>query len=74
VLRKITMKDETPLEASMEFFYDADTDFLPLPGSRRHLLNGAALPLTPKQKVAIQWVPHPTNPSHKIAVLITERR
>lgn len=74
VTHMVTIKDETPLEATIEFFYDGETKFTPLGGISRILLDGATLPIALRQKVSIQWVPHPVNASRKIAVVIVERR
>jgi hypothetical protein len=72
--RSVTIKDDTPLEATIEFFYDEETKFTPFGGTARALLNGTTLPIVPKEKVSVQWVPHPTNPSRKILVSVVERR
>jgi hypothetical protein len=69
----IVIKDLTPLEAKIEFYFDARTTFTPLGGTAAPVVVSGALPFRVGERVQIQWMPDPAKPSRKMAVVIVAK-
>jgi hypothetical protein len=72
--RMLVIRDLTPLEAKIEFYYDGETRFTPVGGTPRAMLGGTGFPLRADQRVQVEWTSHPANKSRKMALAITEQR
>jgi hypothetical protein len=70
----LTIKDRTPLEATIEFFFDANATFTPLAGQPARINPRGRLPFTVGEAVEIEWTRTPATGSKKVIVSILERR
>jgi hypothetical protein len=70
----VIIRDLTPLEATIQFFFDTATTYSPLAGTPKPVSLTGPLPFTAGQTVGIQWRRNPDDGSKKMAVSIIERR